>query len=315
MFDLHESRNLFIADRTASGFSASTIDQYNRVIDAYARFCILSLDRADPSLPSSVAAYKSWLVTERKVKFSTVQYHLTVLRTLFDFCVRTLRNIDDNPVHEDMNVNRKKLAAEHKPYGDKLMTEQEIKALIHADRPKGSRDRTLLRNRAIVLLLVLSGLRNSELRALTPSDLTFGDDGQITVVNGKGGKRRHVAFPRIAQDAVREYLASGFRPSGLPDTALLFGVGSTNETWHEIDRFSLSTLVKRYVANATGHAGERSHALRHAYASTLLTNDMPIQIIQQQLGHSSIRTTERYASMLAPQKANQRVSELLNSIF
>lgn len=312
MFDLSSSIAGYLDHLSASGFSAATSSQYKNVLDQYARFC--GANKQSPDQPATVASYKSWLVSERKVKFGTVQYHLTVLRAFFGFCVKTLHNLGENPVHEDLNVNRKKLAAEHKPYGDKLMTEQEIKALVTASRPKGAKDRTLLRNRAIVLMLILSGLRNSELRALTPADLDF-NSSTVTVVSGKGGKRRQVAFPQIAQDAVREYLASGFRPSGLPDTALLFGVGSTNETWHEIDRFSLSTLVRRYVQSTTGHAGERSHALRHAYASTLLTNDMPIQIIQQQLGHSSIRTTERYASLLAPQKANVRVSELLNSIF
>lgn len=312
MFTISESLTAYLADCKANGFSAATIAQYSLIVSQYSKFC--ANKKQDPTVPATVAAYKAYLAQDRGVKLSTIQYHLTVIRAFFGFCVKTLHNLGENPVHEDLNVNRKKLAAEHKPYGDKLMTEQEIKALVTASRPKGAKDRTLLRNRAIVLMLILSGLRNSELRALTPADLDF-DSSTVTVVSGKGGKRRQVAFPQIAQDAVREYLASGFRPTGLPDTALLFGVGSTNETWHEIDRFSLSTLVKRYVASATGHTGERSHALRHAYASTLLTNDMPIQIIQQQLGHSSIRTTERYASMLAPQKANVRVSELLDSIF
>ena len=77
----------------------------------------------------------------------------------------------------------------------------------------------------------------------------------------------------------------------------------------------MSTLVKRYVANATGHAGERSHALRHAFASTLLTNDVPMTSIQRYLGHSSVRTTEIYASHLAPKRAVQEANAVLNSLF
>lgn len=313
MFTISESLAAYLADCKANGFSIATTDQYQRIVSQYSNFC--ENKKQAPILPATVAAYKAYLAQDRGVKLSTVQYHLTVLRGFFAFCQRTLRVIEENPVLPDLDVGKKQLASERRPYGDKLMTEQEIKALVSALHVKGAREKTFLRNRAIVLLFVLSGLRNSELRALTPADLAFGPEGHVHVEMGKGGKWRDVPFPMAAQDAMKAYLASGIRPSGLADRDLLFGVGQTRDEWHEIDRFSMSTLVKRYVANATGHEGERSHALRHAFASTLLTNDAPVQVIQQMLGHSSIRTTERYAAQLAPQRATQRVNDLLNSLY
>ena len=313
MFTISESLTAYLADCKANGFSAATTDQYQRIISQYSKFC--ENKKQNPALPASVAAYKAYLAQDRGVKLSTVQYHLTVLRGFFVFCQRTLRVIQENPVLPDLDVGKKQLAAERRPYGDKLLSEQEIKAAVTAKNPRYSHAALLPRNRAIVLLFILSGLRNSELRALTPADLTFGPEGHVHVEMGKGGKWRDVPFPMAAQEAMTAYLASGIRPSGLTDHDLLFGVGKTRDEWHEIDRFSMSTLVKRYVANATGHEGERSHALRHAFASTLLTNDAPVQVIQQMLGHSSIRTTERYAAQLAPQRATQRVNDLMNSIF
>lgn len=313
MFTISDSLAAYLADCKANGFSNATIDQYSRIISQYSRY--FAREKQNPTLPATVAAYKAYLAQDRRVKLSTVQYHLTVLRGFFTFCQRTLRVIDENPVLPDLDIGKKQLASERRPYGDKLMTEQEIKALVTADSHRYAHAELLPRNRAIVLLFVLSGLRNSELRALTPADLTFGPEGHVHVEMGKGGKWRDVPFPMAAQEAMTAYLASGVRPSGLTDRDLLFGVGKTRDEWHEIDRFSMSTLVKRYVANATGHEGERSHALRHAFASTLLTNDAPVQVIQQMLGHSSIRTTERYAAQLAPQRATQRVNDLLNSLY
>lgn len=312
MFTITESLAAYLSDCKANGFSAATTAQYSLIVSQYSKFC--ENKKQNPTLPATIAAYKAYLAQERGVKLSTVQYHLTVLRGFFAFCQRTLRVIEESPVLPDLGIGKKQLAAERRPYGDKLMTEQEIKALVTASRPSGIHARTFLRNRAIVLILVLCGLRNSELRALRPVDLDF-EKSMIYVERGKGGKRREVPFPRAAQEAAREYLASGCRPSGLSDTDLLFGVGATNETWHEIDRFSLSTLVNRYVASATGHSGERSHALRHAFASTLLTNDVPIAKIQTVLGHTSIRTTEIYAANLAPRRSVQETTDVLDRLF
>ena len=310
-FDIPSALAAYRADLLASGYSAASVEQYTRIINQYNAFC--TNKQQDPSLPSSVSAYKAYMATDRGVKLSTVQYHLTVLRSFFAFCMETLQTVEDNPVHEKLNVNKKKLSAERRPYGDKLLTESEIRALVSCTSLPFVHQRTFLRNRAIVLTLVMCGLRNSELRALRVRDLDF-HRCQITVEYGKGGKRRTVAFPAAARNAVRQYIQEA-RPAFLPEDAPLFGVGDTPEEWHEIDRFSLSTLVRRYVEHATGHKGERSHALRHAYASTLLSNGARIQEIQTELGHSSIRTTERYAAMLNPHRANEHTCSILDNLF
>lgn len=313
MFSLRSAIESYLSDLAASGYSPATSAHYELILSRYSDFC--ENKKQNPLESSAISAYKSYLVQDRGASFSTVQHYIIVLRQFFEFCVKTLRVLPENPAHEDLNVNKKKLDEEQRHrYDTKLMTEQEIKALVTASRPSGIHARTFLRNRAIVLILVLCGLRNSELRALRPVDLDF-EKSMIYVERGKGGKRREVPFPRAAQEAAREYLASGCRPSGLSDTDLLFGVGATNETWHEIDRFSLSTLVNRYVASATGHSGERSHALRHAFASTLLTNDVPIAKIQTVLGHTSIRTTEIYAANLAPRRSVQETTDVLDRLF
>lgn len=310
-FDISSALAAYRADLLASGYSAASVEQYTRIINQYDAFC--TNKQQNPSLPSSVSAYKAYMATDRGVRLGTVQYHLTVLRSFFAYCVETLQTLEDNPIHEKLYVNRKKLAAERRPYGDKLLSEEEIRALASCTSLPFVHQRTFLRNRAIVLTLVMCGLRNSELRALRPCDLDF-RRSQITVEYGKGGKRRTVAFPAIARNAVVKYMQET-RPKDLPEDALLFGIGESAADWHEIDRFSLSTLVRRYVEHATGHKGERSHALRHAYASTLLSNGARIQEIQTELGHSSIRTTERYAAMLNPHRANEHTCSILDNLF
>lgn len=311
-FEINALSAAYLANLKASGASIVSLDNYRRTIGSYSKFC--SDKKLNPTVPATIAAYKLHLSEDRGCKLVTIQYHINVLRQFFAYCLETLRVIPDNPVIDGLDVSKKKISNERKPYGEKLLTEQEIKALIRADRPAGMHNEQFLRNRAIVLTLVLTGIRNGELLALTAKDLRFGHDGYIIVRAGKGDKYRTVPFPTMAQRAVLDYLRTD-RPHGLPVNSALFGVGDKKENWRPLDRYSLSTMVRRYVERATGHKGERSHALRHAYASNLLSHGVPVQDLQHSLGHSSLRTTERYAEMLDPRRSTAQINDLLNALY
>ena len=304
--------DLYIQDLKANHASELSITAYSRVITDYLSYC------SGNSIPSgetvSVAMWKTSLGPD--VKLQTVSTYLTYLSGYFRFCCETLKVIESNPVTRFIMPSAKKLRNERKPYGDKLLKENEIGELLGSSRPAGMKRKTALRNKAIIDTLMTTGIRNSELRALTPADLHFGDadTAHIIIRSGKGDKFRIVPFPDAAQTSVKTYMNSDEYPEGLSAEDVLFGVGDTAAEWHPMNRDNLSLMVKRYVSNATGHDGVRSHGLRHAFASELLTHDVTIQNIQSVLGHSSITTTERYAAMLHPQSSAVNANSLFNSI-
>ena len=194
---------------------------------------------------------------------------------------------------------------------------EEMSALFASERPSGIHRGTFHRNKAIILTLLGCGLRNTELRSLTLSDLFFGpeDEAKILVRSGKGDKFRIVPFPDPVQEAVSEYLESGYRPSGLSDDDILFGTGTTAENWRMMSDENLSVLCKRYIQRSTGFEGARSHACRHAFASFNLTHGVPMAEIQSMLGHSSITTTEHYASLLRPTAPTASGNKVFNDMF
>ena len=167
------------------------------------------------------------------------------------------------------------------------------------------------------MTLLGCGLRNTELRSLTPADLQFGDEdeAQVRVVSGKGGKFRFTPFPAPVQQAIFDYLESGERPDGLTDDDILFGTGNTRDEWRMMTRENLSVLCKRYIQSATGFEGARSHACRHAFASFNLTHGVPMAEIQSMLGHSSITTTEHYAALLRPTAPTASGNKVFNDMF
>jgi site-specific recombinase XerD len=196
------------------------------------------------------------------------------------------------------------------------MGEAELSTLFAGERPDRIHKANFLRNRAIILTLLGCGLRNTELRSLTLADLRFGDEdeAQVTVRSGKGDKWRIVPFPAVVQQAVKAYIDSD-EYAGASDRDILFGTSKGNGEWRMMSDENLSVLCKRYIANATGFEGARSHACRHAFASFNLTHGVPMAEIQSMLGHSSIMTTEHYASLLRPTAPTASGNKVFNDAF
>jgi integrase/recombinase XerD len=159
----------------------------------------------------------------------------------------------------------------------RILDEAEVVRLIDAV-PEG-RDRVLLR------LLYVSGVRAAELCGLTWRDaLPRQDGGQITVF-GKGGKTRTILLkPKIWQQLLSIKGAAG------PDASMF---RSRNGGGH-LD----TSQVRRIVYAAARKAGLEKkvspHWLRHAHASHALERAAPIHLVQATLGHASLSTTGRY---------------------
>jgi site-specific recombinase XerD len=313
MFNFDQALNLYLSDLRTNDMSDKTLSTYGNILGYYKAHC--AAESLDMTIPTAVASYKAQM-SARGNKLVTISMHLTVLRLFFDFCIRCQLIQATNPVLPELMPPRKKVRAERKPYSH-LMGEAELATLFSGERPDRIHKRTFLRNRAIILTLLGCGLRNAELRAITPDDLLFGpeDEAQIVVRSGKGDKFRIVPFPDPVQQAIGEYLESGERPAGLPDTAVLFGTGKTRDEWHMMSDENLSVLCKRYIKSATGFDNARSHACRHAFASFNLTHGVPMAEIQSMLGHSSITTTEHYAALLRPTAPTASGNKVFNQAF
>lgn len=313
MFNFSQAKDLYLSGLAADGMSKATIAAYSSILGYFSAHC--SGNGLDVTTPAAVASYKAQMSAKGN-KLVTISMHLNVIRLFFDYAI-AMRLLDsENPVLPGLMPSRKKVRAERKPYSH-LIGEEEMRTLFAGERPAGVHRGNFLRNRAIILVLLGCGLRNTELRMLTPADLLFGpeDASQITVHSGKGDKFRIVPFPDAVQTAVREYMDSDERPSGLTDQDILFGTGKDKESWHMMSDENLSVLCKRYIKSATGFDDARSHACRHAFSSLNLTHGVPMAEIQAMLGHSSIMTTEHYAALLRPTAPTASGNKVFNSIF
>ncbi|MCX9146219.1 tyrosine recombinase XerC [Erythrobacter sp. WG] len=141
------------------------------------------------------------------------------------------------------------------------------------------------RDRAVLLLLYGAGLRIAEALALTARDAA---PGEVLRVTGKGGKQRVVPVLPLVREAIAEYVR--LCPWPLPAAGPLF-VGAKGGP--------LSPgMVQRAMANARRALGlpetATPHALRHSFATHLLSAGADLRSLQELLGHASLGSTQIY---------------------
>jgi integrase/recombinase XerD len=149
-----------------------------------------------------------------------------------------------------------------------------------------------LRNQAMLELLYATGLRVSELLALTLKDLNL-EVGYV-VAYGKGKKERLVPVGEVALETLKEYLSS-VRP-GLAKSKRVSKV-FLNRSGNGLSRQGFWKLLHRYALQAGISSPVTPHVLRHSFATHLLERGADLRSVQLMLGHASISTTQIYTHL------------------
>lgn len=154
------------------------------------------------------------------------------------------------------------------------------------------------RNQITLLLLFGLGCRVSELVGLDLQDFSA-TDGWLKVV-GKGGKERLLPLAANLLSELRVYLKEIrprlLRPASIgkePNSILL------NDRGHRPSRVDVWRWLAAWSAKAGFESPIGPHQFRHGCATSLLENGADLRTIQMLLGHSSLQTTQIYASVTA----------------
>lgn len=257
-----------------------------------------------------VEAFLTYLAVKRQVSTSTQRIALNALAFLYNkFLEQPLGNLSE--------FNRVK----RQPKLPTVLTEGEVMSLLqHLD----------VAYKLPVGLLYGSGLRLMECVRLRVNDIDLGLK-QVRIWNGKGAKHRLSTLaielaPAIKHQIqkVEHYLEDdlkneSYRGVWLPD-ALERKYKNANKSlgWqylfpsiklsvdprsglirrHHIDETGINKALKRAALKTSITKQVSSHTLRHSFATHLLQNGADIRTVQQQLGHSDVKTTEIYTHVL-----------------
>lgn len=164
---------------------------------------------------------------------------------------------------------------------------------------------SLLRDRAIVRMLYSTAARISEVVSLNRANVGNGRAEYATIV-GKGNKGRTLHIRSYAREAVTAYLAE--RRDVNP---ALFVSHSRNSTSARLSITTVHNAVKRAVRAMNLHEGLSAHDFRHYRATQLLRAGMPLEVVQEFLGHADVTTTR---NIYAPVLGVQVVTEWLDNL-
>ena len=155
---------------------------------------------------------------------------------------------------------------------------------------------TSVRNWFMIELGLNAGLRVEEMATLKHSDLIIDSNRSSIVVIGKGNKKRAVWINADFKRKCQMYLDYKERLGySLDDDSFLLN----NLKGGKISKRALQKFFKIIMGRAGLPSHFHIHCLRHTYTTFLLTaSNFNYRFVQQQLGHSSIKTTQVYAGIV-----------------
>lgn len=232
--------------------------------------------------------------TVRRNRELGVMRKLSAIRSLFEFLFKfghieaNVSTLVDLPV-----VHEKPIL---------LLDQEEMQKLIDtastgeglSERQKKFQERTRLRDLAMLMLFLGTGIRVSECVGTNLDDYDF--DMNAFLVTRKGGDQSILYFPEKVADALLAYLDERKKINTLPGHEQAFFLSLQRK---RITQRAVQNLVKKYAAIAAPLKKRISpHKLRSTFGTNLYQETGDIYLVADVLGHSDVNTTRRhYAAM------------------
>lgn len=180
----------------------------------------------------------------------------------------------------------------------RTIPEQTVQALLQSAYDAYSPgNREVLRDIVVLELLFSTGLRVSELCALSKDTFLLDNSGLRLLVNGKGRKERVIQITTLELLELVQTYCEAFSAEIQEQGAILF-----NRWGHPLSPQSVRRIINKYLGQIGSTSHVTPHMFRHTFATSLLEAGMDIRYIQSLLGHSSISTTQIYTHVTARQQ-------------
>ena len=277
---LENHLKLFILTCRVNNLSPRTVNDYAQKIGAFVSF----LEQEGITAPAEITAtyVRLFLLgTQQSCKPVSVHDYYGTINRFFIWLVE-----------EDI-LKESPMSRMHPPKVPKELIKP-FKSQDIADLLASCQNNFLgIRNRAIILSFLDSGLRLSELANIQLEDINF-ERGTIKVV-GKGAKERVIHIGKGTQKAILQYLLQ--RKDGL--SCLWVTEEQKPMHWEGIQ------IMIRRLGKRAGLIGVRCspHTFRHTFATSCLRNGMGEFNLQWLLGHSTLQMTKRYSESLGADDA------------
>ncbi len=264
---LSDATKAYEEDKKIEGFSVQTLNAYR----LQAKLLIDYLGNIKISMITT-PQLKSYLAdSSNHLKPSSLSHRIRLIRSLFRWSHEE-GIIESNPASK---IKEPKVGKRI----PKFLTEREIEYLRDACHTSIEK--------ALFEFMFSTGCRIGEIVSLDRNSINWGN--QSAIVRDKGDKEREVYFNVRCDIWLKKYLDS--REDNDP------AIFVTERSPHRMSIAQMRYIIKRISKRAGINKTIHPHQLRHSYATHLLNNGAPLEVIQSLLGHEKSETTRIYAQL------------------
>ena len=291
--ELEDAFHLWLESMQARGLSPKSLTGYASEVGQFVRFLRepLNLTDLDAVQPHHI---RKWLIYRQQHGVSNAQLHNDYRKplTFWNWCLRESLTTN-NPFAK---VEKPKLQPTLKP----ALTPDEVEQILQACDGK---DWLRLRDKALILLLLDTGLRIHEAHNLTVADA----QRETVLIRGKGGKQRVVFLSAEVRLAIRRYLKACPYPLQ-EDSPLWQGANGALTLW------GIMEVVEKIGKRAELPKPLGAHTFRRTFATWSLRSGIDLEQLRQLMGHSDYTVLRQYLSLVEAdlKQAHQQHSPLNN---
>jgi site-specific recombinase XerD len=252
-------------------FSKHTVKNYLNTLKHFAIWLDVTIEEVTHK---KVLSYIDFLL-DKNLKPKTINCHLDSIRGFYEYLRAEEELSIPNPVKRGYALKLSRPLPSH-------LRDEEISTLLSVI--------TKARDRAMFMLMLRCGLRVEEVSNLSLAAMDL-KRRRIYILNGKGSKDRVVYASKDAYDALMQYLK--LRPRSRAKRVFLVEKGTYRGK--PISVRGIQKRMEYYAKKANLKVS--CHHLRHTMATQMLNADADLVTIQDILGHSRIKTTQRYCKV------------------
>lgn len=245
-----------------------------------------------------IVQFLDWLETNRNVSVQTRNQRLACIKSFYKYVQSNEPNLFDT-CFLILSIKNKKVPNKIISY----FSEDEIRIMINY--LNNSKD---LKKLTMICVLYETGARVSEFINIKLNDLNLSDNASITLY-GKGNKVRVVPISQELVKLINKYLKEVYINYG--EDYLFYSTQKKKYYRNSINKIITTLVNDLKIKHPNYFYGSYSpHSLRHTKATHLYNNGTPLLYIKEFLGHSTVSSTEIYAT---PDSKKQRKEILKNS--
>lgn len=220
---------------------------------------------------------------------------LFALRTFYRSLV-TSEFLTDNPAKEV------EVAKQEKGRIPTYLNDEELEVFFSCIQT----DQYYIRNKAILMLMALVGLRVIEVHNLNLSDLIRDEDNPGIEVLGKGSKARYLPLPSPLYKLLLKYEKT-HRPTPKPEHANAFFISKkgnriSRRRIQEISENTFNRLKQQPGFSYLEQKNLSAHKLRHTFGTGMVREGTDLVTVQELMGHTNLNTTQIYTHVNNEQK-------------